>query len=128
MNHPAGPTFAQRMRQERVLAGLSQVGLAERISQKVGHKVYGSSIANIESGDRGVRLVEAVAVAEIFGIGIGDLLREREAIDDEIDELRRELSKAEFDSAQAEDVFQRAQDTVVGIRRRIAELEKTRRG
>lgn len=51
------------------------------------------------------------------------MLRDRDAIDDEIGELRRDLSLDQWRLSQAEKEAQQAQDSMSATRRCLAELE-----
>lgn len=122
----ATKTFARRMREERRRMGMTQAELAERLAEAVGRPVDDSAIARAEAHRRGIRLDEAIAITEILDTPLAALLRDRDAVDDEIDELQRDLDAARWKAGQAEVAFREAQDALQGIRWRIAELEATR--
>lgn len=121
----ATETFARRLREERQRAGLSQAALAGRLSELVDRRIDPSALARSETGERAVRLDEAAAIADILDVPLGAMLRDRDAVDDEIHELQRDLGMAKWRAGQAEAAFQEAQDAMQGIRRRIAALEAT---
>ncbi|MGX1932880.1 helix-turn-helix domain-containing protein [Microbacterium resistens] len=122
----ATETFARRVREERHRSGLSQAAVAARLSELVGRTIDHSAVARSEKHDRPVRLDEAVALAEILEVPLAALLRDRTAADEELGELRRELSVAEWRSSTARVDFEEAQDAIRGIQQRIAELEAQR--
>lgn len=69
-------TFAVRLREERRLAGLSQVELARAVSQHLGRSIDGSTLTRIEKGDRSVRIEEALALAQTLGRPLASFLEE----------------------------------------------------
>jgi transcriptional regulator with XRE-family HTH domain len=122
----ATETFARRLNEERQRAGLSHAALATRITAMIGRSIDPSAVARAEKHERAVRLDEAVAIADVLQVPLASMLRDRDAIDDEIGELRRDLSLYSWRMQQAEEAVQQAQDAVSGTRRRIAELEASR--
>ncbi|MEI6622337.1 MAG: helix-turn-helix transcriptional regulator [Actinomycetes bacterium] len=70
--------FGRRMRQERERLGLTQLQLAERI-RSLGVDLHPSAIAKMEDRNavkpRGIRLSEAAAIAEVFGLSISEMTR-----------------------------------------------------
>lgn len=121
-----GNVFARRMQEERRRAGMSQAALAERVSRALGHQVIASAVSRIESLDRAVRLDEAVAIAGALSLPLAALLRDRDALDEEIAQLRDDLAMAEWQEGQARERLQEARDAASVIRRRIGELEAAR--
>jgi len=71
----ADAVFAQRLREIRTQALITQRQLAERMTA-AGHKVYQSTIGKIEVGDRTASVGEAVALASILGVGLTALTGE----------------------------------------------------
>ncbi|MFF0770920.1 helix-turn-helix domain-containing protein [Nonomuraea wenchangensis] len=65
--------FAANMRAVRQQRGWSQHELGTRLVE-AGMSLHQSTIARIESGQRPVRLNEAVAMARALGVGLADLL------------------------------------------------------
>lgn len=122
----ATETFARRLNEERQRAGLSQAALATRITDMIGRSIDPSAVARAEKHERAIRLDEAVAIADVLQVPLASMLRDRDAIDDEIGELRRDLSLYSYRMHQAEEAVQQAQDAVSATRRRIAELEASR--
>ncbi|WP_158277251.1 helix-turn-helix domain-containing protein [Serinibacter arcticus] len=118
--------FRRRLREERARSGLSQSALAAALGRLLQRHLDPSAVARMEAGERSVRLEEAVAAAEVLGLPLGALLRDRDAIDDEIGELERDLSVAEWETSQAAEAHRTARDSAVGLRRRIAELRAIR--
>jgi transcriptional regulator with XRE-family HTH domain len=121
-----GQTFARRLREERIRAGLSQATLAERLAELLNQKVDASAITRIEKHERAVRLDEAVVIAELLDLPLPAMLRDSESVDEQVAELRRDLSLAQWRASQAEEELQRAQESMAAIRRLIAELEASR--
>lgn len=119
-------TFARRLRNERGLAGLSQADLADLLTDLLGVKVHATAITKIEKREREVRITEAVAAAEALRLPLAALLRDEDAIGEQIGELRRELGLAEWRVDQASTALQQAQESVTIIRRRITELKAAR--
>jgi transcriptional regulator with XRE-family HTH domain len=60
--------FGRRMRQERLLRGWRQEDLAARVG------LIPSAISKAEAGRRLIRLDEAVAIADAFGLPLGAML------------------------------------------------------
>lgn len=122
----ATETFARRLTVERQRAGLSQAALAARITDRIGRSIDPSAVARAEKHERAVRLDEAVAIADVLQVPLTSLLRDRGAIDEEIDELRRDLSLLQWRLGKAEEEAHHAQDSISATRRRIEELEAAR--
>lgn len=116
MTHPSKAKFADRMRTERIRAGLSQNELARRLSESTGYVVDGSSVTRMENGDRGVRLVEAVAIAEVLGLPLAGLLTDESALEARLDEIRFALADAEAALGSAVEEVSRRQEIVDGLR------------
>jgi transcriptional regulator with XRE-family HTH domain len=64
--------FPRRVREVRTQAGLTQQQLADRMS--LVFKMHRSAIAKIEAGDRPVLLGEAIAIAQILGVDLQELI------------------------------------------------------
>lgn len=73
MKMAAEARFGQTMRALRVRAGYTQEQLAERLKE-FGIRLHFSAISKMESGDRQIRLNEAVALANILGVLLSDAL------------------------------------------------------
>jgi transcriptional regulator with XRE-family HTH domain len=127
MTHPLESLFAKRLRDERVRAGFSQTELAKRLTELVGYTVDGSSITRIEKEKRGVRLVEAIEIAEVLGLQLHELVEDRDDVDGKLDGLRQDLFMAKYEADAIEDNLQRARDSVTAIEERIAALEAAQR-
>lgn len=122
----ATEAFARRLTEERQRVGLSQAALAARLTAVIGRSIDPSALARAEKHERSIRLDEAVAIADLLQVPLASMLRDREAVDEEIGELRRELSQYAWQIQQAEEEVQRAQDAMAATRRRLAELEASR--
>ncbi len=75
--------FPARLRKEREKAGLSQTQLAEKLNE-MGIAGNGSTIAKTESGDRGVKIDELSALADIFNVSVDTLLGRRTPLQDDL--------------------------------------------
>lgn len=126
MTPTPGQTFARRLREERTRAGFSQAALAERLTALLDQKVDASAITRLEKHERAVRLDEAVAIAELLDLPLPAMLRDSESVNEQVAELRRDLSLEQWRASQAEEELQRAQESMAAIRRLIAELEASR--
>ena len=65
--------FSKRLRAEREQRGWSQADMAKRLSAK-DIPMHWTTIAKIEAGDRSVRIVEAVGIADLFDVPLDALL------------------------------------------------------
>ena len=65
---PAYQRFVQRLREAREAAGLTQVEVAKAFKRPQ------SWVANCESGERRVDLIEAAEFARLYGVPITDFL------------------------------------------------------
>jgi transcriptional regulator with XRE-family HTH domain len=72
----ADSIFARRLRAVRTQAGATQKQLADRMAAR-GYKMLQSTVAKIESGERPVSIGEAVQLAEVLGVDLGELTTER---------------------------------------------------
>jgi transcriptional regulator with XRE-family HTH domain len=126
MSSLPGPIFARRLRDERGRAGVSQAALADHLTATLYHRVDASAISRMEKGDRPARLDEAVVIAEKLGVPLATLLRDRDAIDERIDELRSQLSEYVWRLDQAKGEFESAQASIDATERAIAELMASR--
>jgi transcriptional regulator with XRE-family HTH domain len=80
--------FAQRMRDIRNLQGISQKVLADKVTERLGYAVDPTAVTRMEKnvgdlailrmekGARMIRLGEAVAIAEVLGVPLSELLPE----------------------------------------------------
>jgi transcriptional regulator with XRE-family HTH domain len=66
--------FRERVRSERECRSWSQARLAEALKDNGLPYVFPSTVAKIEAGDRAVRINEASALADIFGLSIDTLV------------------------------------------------------
>lgn len=126
MSQLPGDVFARRLHEERKRAGVSQATLADHLSQTLAHDVAASAVSRIETGERAVRLEEAVVMAERIGVPLADLLRDRDAVDDELAQLREDLMMTEWHATKAREEVDDALEAARAIRQRIVELEASR--
>lgn len=118
--------FGQRLRGLRSVAKLSQVELARRVAQRLGSPVDASAIARIETGARGVKLNEAVAIAQVLEVRLTALVTETDPIDAEVAELKVELEGQESRAAKAIAELEQAQLAIASLDQRIAQLNAAR--
>lgn len=119
-------TFARRLRQARERAGMTQTELAHKLSELLGNALDPSAITRIEKRERGVRLEEAVHIAEILGVPLAILTSDRDARELEIDDLRRQVEEQRDRGLAAMHEFEQAQLTIADLEARIAGLEARR--
>ena len=102
--------FRKRLKDERDRRGWSQEELAKRLGER-GVAVHASTIAKIETDARAVRLDEAAAIADLFGLSLDTLLG-RKAVDDDqghaINVLAEEAQRLVSDLSQIRDRLDRA--------------------
>lgn len=115
MGENISETFAGRVRAARESLGMSQAELAQATSEVLGRTIYASAMARIESGDRSVKLDEAVALSRALEVGLPDLLPS----DTELDAKRAAL-------AEARSRLEQAQREVEALEREVRSLESTR--
>lgn len=116
--------FAQRMDEELRSMRLTRADLARRVSALSGTTLDPSAITRVINGERGVRLEEAVRIAEVLGVPLSSLLQAR--ADDREDEIVRErmnLAKHLAQLAKASDLAAEARSGVDASFQRIRELE-----
>ncbi|MGO2312770.1 helix-turn-helix domain-containing protein [Brachybacterium tyrofermentans] len=124
MNHPLEDMFAERLRTERIRVGLSQTELARKLTESVGYAVDGSSITRMEGGQRRVRLVEAVAIAEELGVPLASLLSNEGVLDAQMDEVSVALADAQAELSAAEQEGQRRRAVVERLQEELDSLQR----
>lgn len=84
--------FARRMRKEREACGWSQARLAQELRARGIAEIYPSTIAKIEDRNaerpRSVKLTEASAIAELFGLSLDEMVQGDPAISCLLDAAR----------------------------------------
>lgn len=70
---PFAKRFRERLRSEREARKWSQADVARMLADR-NVSTYATTVAKIEAGDRAVRLDEAVAIADIFGMSMDAFL------------------------------------------------------
>lgn len=117
--HMATPKdiFAQRMRERRIALGMKQTELAEALSERLGATIYPAAVNRIESGQRDVRLNEAVYAADVLRTPLMDLLGGDE--DADVVEIRH----AQYTLEQAEQLLRVAEEDV---EQRSSEVEQAK--
>lgn len=116
--------FAQRMDEELRRMRLTRADLARRVSALSGTTLDPSAITRVINGERGVRLEEAVRIAEVLGVPLSSLLQAR--VEDRENEIARErmnLGKHLSQLAKASDLAAEARREVDASFQRIRELE-----
>jgi len=71
----AAGRFAARMRAFRLVGGVTQAELADRMRDR-GHAYVQQTVNKIEQGERVVRINEAVDLADALGASLADLIGE----------------------------------------------------
>jgi transcriptional regulator with XRE-family HTH domain len=66
--------FGKRVRKEREARELSQAAMAKLLADRGVHPMHPTTLAKIETGERSVRLNEAVEIAELFEMSLDSLL------------------------------------------------------
>lgn len=87
--HVAEDMFVRQMKRRRMILGLSQNDLAERVSA-LGGAMFQQTIAKIEAGQRAVKLAEADLLARALDSSVSDFLKD--AVDEAAKEDGAELS------------------------------------
>lgn len=119
--------FARRLRQERERAGMRQTTLAHEVSDRLGVTLDPSALTRIEKGERGVRLEEAVCIAEVLGLPLMALLTsEDDSLELEIEELQRAYVDEQQRAIHAERDGEKARAEMARIGRKLTELESRR--
>lgn len=102
--------FRKRLKDERDRRGWSQEELAKRLGER-GVAVHASTIAKIETDARAVRLDEAAAIADLFGLSLDTLLGRKAVEDDQghaMNVLAEEAQRLVSDLSQIRDRLDRA--------------------
>ena len=115
-HHNLNARFAQNVRTIRDQNGLSQVQLAQRMSE-YGYRWPQNTIQRIEHNQRRVDIAEADALARALGVSVGTLLAEPSDASKtgQIRHILNELHAAELD-------LQKAKQRHTQIRSQLAEL------
>ncbi|GAA4525616.1 hypothetical protein GCM10023160_18800 [Brachybacterium paraconglomeratum] len=115
--------FARRLREERKAAGLTQVGVGELISRRLGVTIDGTAVTRIERGERSVKLEEAVAAAQALGVPLAALVSDEAPEVARLSELKAALRQQEGRAATAHAEILQAQAAMVHIEQEIEQLE-----
>lgn len=97
---PVERLFAQRMRELRKMRGLSQAEMADQMFTMCGIKLDDSAITRMEknadggTGARVLRLGEALAIADVLGVNITEMLRPAAPLEEQIAQARRSFMVA----------------------------------
>lgn len=68
--------FGQRVRAVRTEQGRAQQDIADALAEQLGLHLHQTAIAKIEAGSRAVKMSEALAIAAVLGVHIGQLLEQ----------------------------------------------------
>lgn len=117
--------FARRLRELRTKAGINQTQLAKEVSNHLGANLDPSAITRIEKEDRGVRLDEAVYIAEVLRVPLAALLTDEDEIDTRLSELHRDLASRRDQMQRAESELTQAMLAVAYVEREIEQLQAT---
>lgn len=66
--------LGERLRMIRVRLDLSQRDVAQAVTDRHGLGWHQTTVAKVEAGDRPVRVAEALAVADVLGVHVDELL------------------------------------------------------
>ena len=125
--HPTpGELFAERLREHRLAAGMSQAELAQRLAALLDIPMVATTITKIESGARRVRLDEAVYAARALGVPLTALVSEKDAHEVRLEELRRKLDLQETRAREAEWERGQAMVAIADLTEQIERLEASR--
>lgn len=80
--------FGQRTKAARLEAGLTQAQLQDQLASR-GIKIDSSGLTRIEAGQREPRLSEALALADILGFGLTNLVTPNAGLESYMNEVRR---------------------------------------
>ena len=69
--------IGQRVRELRELRGLPQQHVAMVMTLTKGYRWHQTVVAKVERGERSLKLSEAVALADILGVPVGELTEQR---------------------------------------------------
>ena len=127
MPERTGEMFARRLREARQAAGISQTGLARRISERLDGRLDGPTITRIEKGERSVRIEEAVAAAQALDVPLAALVTDETPEAARLRELRQALGQQRSRAASAEMELQQAQIAMIEIERAIGVIEALHR-
>lgn len=104
MGNTQSEVFIQRLREERVNAGLSQEALAAALSERLDDTIYASALARMESGKRSVKLDEAIEICNVLNVDLATMLVAPSEVERMLQEQRRALISAQekFETARKE--------------------------
>lgn len=120
-------TFVHRLREIRRTAKISQAELADRVSSSLSYRIDSTAITRMERGDRVVRLDEAVAIADVLGVSLDEMLHEGGEVAAQLHQLQHELQQVEWQAADAKAEAAQARASADAIRQQIAALEAEQR-
>lgn len=132
-NETTEQRFGRRMRRARERAGLTQAGIAEALAAG-GLKVDPTAITRMEKGERGIRLNEARAIADVLGSSVlwmlsseggGDIEDELEALEAEEKRLVVDLGNANMQMAVVAQERQNIAERLQVLRERADALRTT---
>jgi transcriptional regulator with XRE-family HTH domain len=111
--HGPEARLARSVRALRTARDLTQAGLARKMTD-LGFSWHPTTVARVEAGERDISLDEAVALADLLGIPLVDLLRgERTALLEQIATVQKRLAQAAADLARAREMQHRIAGEVV---------------
>lgn len=114
--------FARRVRQLREAAKIPQTKLAERLAER-GVKIDPTSITRIEKGTRGIRLDEAVAIADVLGVPLEETLLPGRSMIDQIRHLEGRISEQEATVRLLETTIPANRKLLADLKRRLADQQ-----
>lgn len=116
---PTEATFSRRMREAREAQGATQSAVATALAMMHGIKLDSTAITRMESGQRAIRLGEAVAIAAVLGMTVDELLRPVLSPDEQLRQAARQLETSEWRAAEARAEFTAARRRLERLRERL---------
>lgn len=87
---PFAKRFRQRLRSERAARGWKQSDISRMLADR-GVPTHATTITKVEAGDRAVRIDEAVAIADIFGMSLDAFLGRGQSSEAQLTDVLRTL-------------------------------------
>jgi transcriptional regulator with XRE-family HTH domain len=115
--------FARRLRDQRRAAGMTQAGLARLLSRLQGSELNTTAITKMESGDRAIRLNEAVYIAHILNLPLEPMVAPEDQATLRRIELEREIEQHELRLRQLQDEYMQSYQAAIDAQEALAQLD-----
>ncbi|OFL67445.1 MULTISPECIES: helix-turn-helix transcriptional regulator [unclassified Brevibacterium] len=115
--------FARRLRDQRRAAGMTQAGLARLLSRLQGSELNTTAITKMESGDRAIRLNEAVYIAHILDLPLEPMVAPEDQATLRRIELEREIEQYELRLRQLQDEYMQSYQAAIDAQEALAQLD-----